>query len=62
MTPGTAAEPRAARNARAILLMSISVAMLALVDGIAKPRTVMSSIIRWRSRLVAVLVMINSCL
>ena len=28
----------------------------------AKPRTVMSSIIRWRSRLVAVLVMINSCL
>ena len=36
MMPGTMAEPRAARNERAILLMSISVAMLALVDGIAK--------------------------
>ena len=36
MTPAPAPEPRAARNARAIMLMVLSVAMLSLVDGIAK--------------------------
>jgi drug/metabolite transporter (DMT)-like permease len=36
MTLPTRPAPRAARNLRAIMLMGISVAMLALVDGIAK--------------------------